>query len=76
MTLKNHLSHYIATSECKKMITTKENQRVTSLLILYMIGYDLEKVGTSKDRLLKDYASKLNRPKGEVKLPEIKKIKA
>ncbi len=55
----------------KKMITRKENQKVASSLILYMIGYDMAKWGIKVDKLKKDYASKLNRPEEEVQLPNM-----
>lgn len=54
-----------------KMITRKENQKVASSLILYMIGYDMAKLGIKVDKLKKDYASKLNRPEEEVQLPNM-----
>jgi DNA sulfur modification protein DndB len=54
----------------KKMITRKENQKLASKLLLYMIGYDMKKFGVQdEDTLKEDYASKLNKPVEEVQLP-------
>jgi DNA sulfur modification protein DndB len=54
----------------KKMITRKENQKVASQLLLYMIGYDMKKFGIKDENKLKEnYASKLNKPVEEVQLP-------
>jgi hypothetical protein len=54
----------------QKMITRKENQKVARNLILYMIGFDLRELKTDNKKLLKSYASLLNKELTEVTLPQ------
>lgn len=51
------------------MIIRKENQNTATLLLLYMVGADLAILKTSEERLKERYASALNRPVAEVRLP-------
>ena len=53
----------------KRMITVKENQQLASLLMLYMIGYDLKKFNISEENLRQEYASKLSLELEKAKLP-------
>lgn len=54
----------------KKMITRKENQKIASHLLFYIIGGDLTKLKTTDGELRKAYAGALNRPEEDVELPE------
>ena len=51
------------------MIIRKENQNTATMLLLYMAGLDLASFKTSEERLKERYASALNRPVAEVRLP-------
>lgn len=53
------------------MIARKENQNTATFLLLYMMGINLTKIRLSEERLKERYASALNRPIEEVKLPSI-----
>jgi len=54
----------------KRMNTKKENQKIARDLILYMIGFDLKKLKNDKNKLLKNYASALNKEIKEITLPQ------
>jgi len=57
----------------KRMITAAENMKAARRLLLYMIGFNLEKIKArekvTKDTLLKEYASLLNKKPEDINLP-------
>lgn len=54
----------------KKMITRKENQKIASNLLFYIIGGNLTKIKMTERELKKAYASALNKAEEDVELPE------
>jgi DNA sulfur modification protein DndB len=54
----------------KRMITAPENRNVAKRLLLYMIGFNLEKIKITEATLKKSYASLLNKKPEEIDLPK------
>ena len=52
------------------MITGTKNQKTARNLIFHMIGFDLKKIKTSKEKLRKEYAAALNKEIEDVALPK------
>lgn len=67
---KEPWSGLIWNSSLKRMIATGENQKAARLVLLYSVGGNLEKVGSSVNKLKLELAGLMNRGVQEIELPK------